>query len=162
MIMVLQMFDDLGVRLVLFDQVHNMMAGSFREHRRVLAHLRYLSNDLRAAIVCLGIASARNAIASDEQLARRFGIGELPAWQADDEFKALIGTVLRRLPLKEASMLDGVALNAIARNTRGNTARIFEMMGDLAASAIASGEERITRAAVEAWRPSLYDRTLAA
>ena len=70
-------------------------------------------------------------------------------------------TLLRHLPLRKASVLDTAALQTVIRSTRGNTARVFQLFGDLAVAAIGSGEERITTEAISAWRPSVYDRALA-
>lgn len=113
------------------------------------------------SLVCLGIDTARDAIAGDPQLARRFGQVELPAWQVEPDLRALIATLLRNLPLRDPSVLDIASLQTIVRATRGNTARIFELFGDLAVAAIRTGEERITTDAIGAWRPSVYDRSLA-
>ena len=161
MIMVLRLYADLGVRMVIFDETHNMLSGTFSDQRRILTQLRYLSNELRVSLICLGIDTARDAISGDPQLARRFGQVELPAWQVDADFRALIATVLRNLPLRDPSVLDIASLHTVIRATRGNTARIFELFGDLAVAAIRNGEERITADAIGAWRPSVYDRSLA-
>jgi hypothetical protein len=112
------------------------------------------------SLVCFGIDTARDAISGDPQLARRFGQAGLPAWQVDTDFRALIATVLRNLPLRDPSVLDVASLQTVIRVTRGNTARIFELFGDLAVAAIRNGEERITVDAINAWRTSVYDRSL--
>jgi hypothetical protein len=121
-----------------------------------------VSNELRLPLVCFGVSTAREAIASDPQLARRFGMVELPEWEVDVDFKGLMSTALKGLPLRRSTSLDVAALQTIIRSTRGNTARIFEMIGDLAVQAIKSGEERITAEMIAAWKPSIYERTLAA
>lgn len=36
---------DMGLRMIMIDEVHNLLAGSFREQRRFLNMLRFLSND---------------------------------------------------------------------------------------------------------------------
>lgn len=159
---VLRLLRDLEVRVIVFDEIHNLLAGGFREQRKMLAELRYLSNELMLSFVCFGTHDAREAFAGDSQLARRFGLSELGAWELDMEFAALIATVLKSLPLRAPSTLSADALKAIIRLTRGNTARIFEMMGDLAVEAIRSGEEQITDRHVEHWRPSLFERTIVA
>jgi hypothetical protein len=161
MIMMLRLYADLGVRMVIFDETHNMLSGTCSDQRRILTQLRYLSNELRVSLICLGIDTARDAISGDPQLARRFGQVELPAWQVDADFRALIATVLRNLPLRDPSVLDITSLHTVIRATRGNTARIFELFGDLAVAAIRNGDERITADAIGAWRPSVYDRSLA-
>jgi len=112
-------------------------------------------------VVCLGIETARDAIAGDPQLARRFSLVELPAWEVDADFRAMVATLLRHLPLRSASVLDTAALQTVIHSTRGNTARVFQLFGDLAVAAICSGEERIPADAIGAWRPSVYDRALA-
>lgn len=76
MCMALQLYKELGVRLLIFDEAHNMLAGTFRDQRRILTQLRYVSNELRLPLVCFGVSAAREAIASDPQLARRFGMVE--------------------------------------------------------------------------------------
>ena len=96
MIMVLRLYADLGVRMVIFDETHNLLSGTYSDQRRILTQLRYVSNELRVSLVCLGIDIARDAISGDPQLARRFGQVELPAWQVDADFRALIATLLRR------------------------------------------------------------------
>jgi hypothetical protein len=159
---VLRLLRDLEVRVIVFDEIHNLLAGGFREQRKMLAELRYLSNELMLSFVCFGTHDAREAFAGDSQLARRFGLSELGAWELDMEFAALIATVLKSLPLRAPSTLSADALKAIIRLTRGNTARIFEMMGDLAVEAIRTGEEQITDRHVEHWRPSLFERTIVA
>jgi hypothetical protein len=162
MCMALQLYSELGVRLLIFDEAHNMLAGSFRDQRRILTQLRYVSNELKLPLVCFGVFTAREAIASDAQLARRFGMMELPAWEVDVNFKGLISTALKGLPLRRPTSLEVVAMQTIIRSTRGNTARIFEMIGDLAVQAIKNGEERITAEMIVAWKPSMYERTLVA
>jgi hypothetical protein len=59
------------VRMLLLDEVHNNLAGTFREQRVVLNTLRYLSNELKISLVCFGVNEAREAISGDVQLARR-------------------------------------------------------------------------------------------
>jgi hypothetical protein len=79
---------DLEVRVIVFDEVHNLLAGGFREQRKILAELRYLSNELMLSFVCFGTHDAREAFAGDSQLARRFGLSELGAWDLDMDFAA--------------------------------------------------------------------------
>jgi len=93
MIMVPRLYADLGVRMVIFDEIHNMPSGTYSDQRRILTQLRYLSNELRVSLVCLGTDTARDAISGGPQLAR-FGQAELPAWQVDADFRALIATLL--------------------------------------------------------------------
>ena len=43
------------VRVIVIDEVHNLLAGSPREQRVILQLFRHLSNELKASLVFLGI-----------------------------------------------------------------------------------------------------------
>ena len=96
----IRLLKDSMVRVLVFDEVHNLLADSPREQRVILQLFRHLSNELKASLVCLGVADARDAIAGDVQLARRLDQLVLPRWKADEEFQELIAAILRSLPLK--------------------------------------------------------------
>nr|WP_307959320.1 TniB family NTP-binding protein [Sinorhizobium medicae] len=65
----LRIMEAIGVQVLVIDEVHNILAGTYREQRIVL---RFLSNRLRISLVCFGVNEAREAISGDVQLARRF------------------------------------------------------------------------------------------
>ena len=141
------------VRLLMLDEVHNILAGTAREQRIVLNMLRYLSNELKISLVCLGVSEAREALGGDVQLARRFEELVLPRWQGDEEFQELVVAILRHLPLKLASQISARALRHVLQVTDGVTARVFRLFNDLAIEAIASGTECISDDNIEGWRP---------
>jgi hypothetical protein len=141
------------VKLLMLDEVHNILAGSAKEQRILLNTLRYLSNELKISLVCFGVSEAREAINGDVQLARRFEELLLTRWQGDEEFQELIVAILRHMPLKLASQISARALRQVLQTTDGVTARIFAMFNDLAVEAIRSGTECISDASIEAWRP---------
>ena len=152
-IQVLRSLKRMDVKLLMVDEVHNILAGSAKEQRILLNTLRYLSNELKISLVCLGISEAREAIGGDIQLARRFEELLLDRWQGDEEFQELIVAILQYLPLKLASQISARALRQVLQVTDGITARIFAMLNDLAVEAITSGAECISDASIEAWRP---------
>lgn len=142
-----------GVQVLLIDEVHNIIAGTWREQRIVLNTLRFLSNEVQLSLVCFGITEAREAINGDVQLARRFDVINLPRWNADEEFEQLVLAVLRNLPLREASVLTARGLKRILRVTDGVTSKIFRVLSEVAIKAIETGVERISDEAIDAWRP---------
>lgn len=146
----------MDVRLLMLDEVHNVLAGSAKEQRILLNTLRYISNELKISLVCLGISEAREAIGGDVQLARRFEEFPLTRWQGDEDFQELIVAILRHLPLKLASQISARALRHVLQSTDGVTAQIFAMFNDLAIEAVRSGTECIEDASIEAWRPSTH------
>lgn len=71
----------LGVQVLLIDEIHDVIAGSWREQRIVLNTLRFLSNEANLSLVCFDITEAREAINGDVQLAGRFDVITLPRWK---------------------------------------------------------------------------------
>ncbi|WP_420136117.1 TniB family NTP-binding protein [Sinorhizobium meliloti] len=69
----------IGVQVLVIDEVHNILAGTYREQRIVLNTLRFLSNRLRISLVCFRVNEAREAIRG-VQLARRFEQFTLSRW----------------------------------------------------------------------------------
>lgn len=110
----------------------------------MLTVIRHLSNTLEIPLVLFGIQDAREALMHDRQLARRFRFVELPVWEPSEEFNALVGSVLRSLPLRRPSLLTTRALKMLAAHSQGVNANVFETLIELGVCAILSEEDRIT------------------
>lgn len=142
-----------NTKVLLIDEIHNILAGSHRDQRVVLNTLRFLSNELKMSLVCFGVTEAREAIHGDVQLARRFESFSLPRWSTNEEFEDLVRAVLRNLPLRQPSIITVKSLRHVLASTEGLTARIFIMLNALAVQAIETGLEQITDEAVLRWTP---------
>lgn len=149
----LRIMEAIGVQVLVIDEVHNILAGTYREQRIVLNTLRFLSNRLQISLVCFGVNDAREAIGGDVQLARRFEQFTLSRWAANDQFEILVALMLRNTPLRYPSVLTAKSLRRILQITEGITANIFHMINSLAIEAIENGTERITDEAIEKWEP---------
>jgi hypothetical protein len=150
----LRIMGAIGLQVLVIDEVHNILAGTYREQRIVLNTLRFLSNRLQISLVCFGVNEAREAIGGDVQLARRFEQLNLSRWAANEQFETLVASILRNTPLRQPSVLTPKTLRRILQITDGITANIFHMLGSLAIAAIESGSERITDDAVADWVPT--------
>lgn len=149
----MRIMEAIGVQVLVIDEVHNILAGTYREQRIVLNTLRFLSNRLQISLVCFGVNDAREAIGGDVQLARRFEQFTLSRWAANEQFEILISLILRNTPLRQPSVLTAKSLRRMLQISEGITANLFHMLNTLAIEAIESGQERITDAAVERWEP---------
>jgi hypothetical protein len=134
--------------MLVIDEVQNLIAGTYREQRRMLNLLRFLGNELRIPLVCLGSHEARDAIRGDAHLNSRFEPYGLPPWRHDADFHGLIGGLLWSLPLRLPSELTDSALKRLAEVNGGITDAIFKMIVSLATEAILTGTARITPAAI--------------
>lgn len=145
----LRLLGEIGPGMLVIDEVHSLQAGSIREQVRFLNMLRFLGNELRIPLVCVGTQQARNALRTDDQLVRRFEAFALPPWQNDTDFAGLIGSLQRTLPLRRPSEIGERTLKRLVEVTGGITAGVFSLMSMLAIAAIQSGEERIVAGDVE-------------
>jgi Bacterial TniB protein len=93
----------LGVRMLVIDEIHSLLAGTYREQRIALNAIRFLANDLRIPLVCVGTYEAKQALMTDQQLADRFEAAELPPWDDDSAFQQLLLSFESILPLREPS-----------------------------------------------------------
>jgi hypothetical protein len=150
---VIALLRDLGLRMIMIDEVHNLLAGTHREQRRFLNVLRYLSNELEVSLVCFGVSEAVDAIRGDVQLARRLDEHHLPNWRDDSKFSNMIQTLIAAMPLEKKSNRKVKSLRQILALTGGVTSRVFSLVKDLAIDAIRTGEECITDEAVANWSP---------
>jgi hypothetical protein len=134
----------LDVRMLIIDEIHAMLAGSFREQRIFLNTLRFLANDLRIPLVCLGTDEAKRALMTDQQLADRFEARELPAWAEDAAFQSLLASFAAILPLRHPSHLhEPKCLKRLLTLSGGITIRVCRLLEAAAIHAIESGHERI-------------------
>ena len=134
----------LEVRMLVIDEIHAMLSGTFREQRIFLNCLRFLANDLHLPLVCVGTNEAKQALMTDQQLADRFEARELPAWRDDTGFHQLLASFGSTLPLRRASALREARMRKrILHLTEGVTVRVCRLLEEAAVQAIASGGERI-------------------
>lgn len=135
----------IGVRVLVIDELHNLLSGSALQQRRLLNLLRWLGNELQIALVGVGTAEALRAIRSDDQLANRFEPFPLPLWVDNDGFRRLLSTLEAVLPLRRPSGLAEPALaSRILAGSEGVLGEIVSMVTRAAVLAISSGVEAIT------------------
>lgn len=131
-----------AVRMLVIDELHNMLAGSGAMQREFLNLLRFLGNELRIPIVGVGTREAYLAIRSDDQLENRFEPFLLPVWQEGKEFMALLASFAVAFPLRRPSDLQSTELaRSILARTEGTIGEISTLLTHAAIAAVKSGEE---------------------
>jgi hypothetical protein len=146
----LRLMRTVGVRMLIIDEVHNLLGATARRQRELLNLLRFIGNDLRIPIVCLGIRDAYLAIRSDDQLENRFHPLLLPPWEPGEEFARLLASFETVLPLREPSHLSTAPLyELILRRSEGTIGEIAALLTSATAAALLVGEERINCAIIE-------------
>ncbi len=132
------------VKMLIIDEIHNVLAGRNDKQHEFLNALRYLGNALKIPIVCVGIKDAYLAIRSDAQLENRFEPFLLPAWKTGPEYDSLLASITSVLPLKQPSNLNHpIVSNYILEKSDGILGEIFTLIRRAAATAIHTGHEMI-------------------
>lgn len=147
---VLSMMVKAKVRMLLVDEIHNVLAGSHRAHHEFLNLLREFTSVLRIPIVGAGIESAYNALQYDQQLRSRMPTVRLEPWKFNDDFFRLLASYEGRLPLKRPS---GLANDPLARmlfdRCLGSMGGLYTILKKATMEAIRNGQERVTVAIVK-------------
>ncbi len=135
-----------GVRMLVIDELHNLLAGKADARREFLNLIRFLGNTLRAPIVGVGTREAYLAIRSDPQLEKRFEPFLLPPWQEGGEFLALLASFAALFPLRRRSEIatPDMARYLLTRS-EGTLGEISALLTAAAVAAVESGEEVIDR-----------------
>ena len=96
--MALRLLRAAGVRVLVIDELHNVLAGRGDVRREFLNLIRFLGNELRIPLVGVGTREAYLAIRSDDQLENRFEPFTLPTLGAGRGGLLAAGQLRRVLP----------------------------------------------------------------
>jgi type II secretory pathway predicted ATPase ExeA len=140
-----RMLRETSVRVLVIDEVHNLLSGSRLNQRRLLNLLRWLGNELQIPLIAVGTAEALHAVQSDDQLANRFEPVRLPPWRDGEEYRQLLSTLEAVLPLRRPSHL---AIPALAEKmlsaAEGILGEVVSIVTRAAVRAVSTGTEAIT------------------
>ncbi len=138
-------------RMLVIDELHNLVAASIPRQREFLNLLRYLGNELRIPLACLGTREAYLVIRTDDQLENRFEPFLLPSWEDGAEFGRLLASFEAVLPLREPSGLGLPAMRAaILRRSEGTIGEVAALLAAATETVLLGGQERIDATSLEA------------
>jgi hypothetical protein len=98
------------VRMLVVDELHNVLAGRGDGRREFLNLIRFLGNELRIPLVGVGTREAYLAIRSDDQLENRFEPYTLPLWEPDEDACSLLAAFATSFPLRRPSPIATPAM----------------------------------------------------
>lgn len=145
---IINLLSRLNVKMLVIDEIHNVVAGNLNKQRCFLNTIKYLGSELQIPIVGVGIKEAfnaiPNAIQTDLQLANRFEPVLLPRWELNAEFLKLLASFEKMLSLKEPSNLAKTDLAIELFNmSEGIIGELNTVLIKAALKAVDSGEEHI-------------------
>lgn len=140
----LTLLKKVNVKVIVIDELHNLLAGSPQKQRLFLNLLRFLGNELKVSFVGVGTKDAYLAIRSDDQLENRFEPLLLPRWEYGEEYLRLLASYVSTLPLKKPSLMTQPAIaEFILEKSEGVIGEIVSLLKAAAQVVINSGEECI-------------------
>lgn len=144
--MSLSLLRSTGVRMLVIDELHNVLAGPGSSRREFLNLLRFLGNELRIPIIGVGTREAYLAVRSDDQLENRFEPVVLPLWTVSADTVSLLASFAAALPLQQPSSIatDDMAQYLLAR-CEGTIGELAHLLTAAAIAAVESGEESINQ-----------------
>lgn len=139
------LFKALGVKLLIVDEIHHLIAGSLNRQRDFRNALKSLGNETKISIIAAGIEEAYNAFSADPQMSSRFVPEELPLWRVGNAAGQLLATLERRTPLrKESKLKEPAKMSAMCERSEGTLGDMCDLFKALSVDAIRSGAECIT------------------
>jgi hypothetical protein len=102
---VINLIRKIGTRVIMLDEIHNLLAGSSSKQKEYLNVIKELGNELQIPIVGAGTKDALRAVNTDPQLGNRFEPFALQRWENNDEFLQLLASFEHMLPLRSPSDL---------------------------------------------------------
>jgi len=133
-----------SVKILILDEIHNLLAGTAAKQRTVMNVLKSLGNDLQISLVGVGTSDAALILQSDPQHMSRYDIVKLPKWEMDKSFRSLLKAFEERLPLKEPSSLTSKEkASLLFTYSKGNLGDLHRLLIDCAKQAIETGEEKV-------------------
>ncbi len=137
-------FEKIGVKILLIDELNNLISGSLAKQRKFLTVLKQLSNALKLPIVAAGTEEAVRAVQSDPQLSNRFEPFILPRWALNKDFQRLLRTYEQMLPLRQPSGLSKKEMTQeIWARSEGTIGEVFALLKKAAILAIRNETECI-------------------
>jgi type II secretory pathway predicted ATPase ExeA len=133
-----------GVRMLVIDELHNVLAGRDASRREFLNLLRFLGNELRIPLVGVGTRDAYLAIRADDQLENRFEPIILPLWAESPETLSLLASFASSFPLRSPSPIaTAESARYLLARSEGTIGELTRLLTEAAVAAVDSGEEAI-------------------
>jgi hypothetical protein len=142
----LQLLREVNVKVLIIDELHNILGAKENVRRQFLNLIRFLGNELRIPIVGVGTRDAYLAIRSDPQLENRFEPMPLPVWEEGEDLLKLLSSFCSMMPLKSRSNIatEEMSKYVLSRTDR-TIGEIAKLLTAATLVAIETGEEAINQ-----------------
>ena len=149
---VVQVLRAIKLRVLIIDELHNILAGATVKQQQFLNMIKYLGNELQISIVGCGTGDLLRAVSIDPQIQNRFIPELLPKWQMNKEFRQLLKSFEQVLPLRLPSVLyEPMLASKILAMTEGTIGEVSTLLNMASICAIREGSEQINAEVLNAY-----------
>lgn len=142
---VVDVLREIQLKVLVVDELHNILAGASVKQQQLLNMIKYLGNVLQISIVGCGTGDLLRAVSIDPQIQNRFIPELLPKWQMNKEFRQLLMSFERVLPLRSPSSLHEAQMaSKILAMCEGTIGELSKLLNLAAIHALKHGGEQIT------------------
>lgn len=132
------------VRMLVIDEIHNILSAKIDQRTVYLNGLKFLSNELQVPVVLIGTIEAMRALQSDQQLGNRFEPYHIPRWKNDEHYARFLAGLCAAMRLRDGG--NWRSKSFVARfhaMSEGLTGETWKLMCRVAECAIKTRMERI-------------------
>lgn len=135
----------LNVRVLIIDEIHNILNGSPARQKQIMSAIRDLSSTLKMPIILAGVKEALRAVNTEDQISSRYRPEYLTKWKMDKDYISLLATIISKLPLKKQStIMNADDAQEILNVSNSYIGEIVNLIKVAAVYAIKTGSEKIT------------------
>lgn len=132
----LQLLGAVGTRVLILDEVNNLLIGKVDQRAMVLNSLKSLSNELKIPVVAMGTQDAVRVFQTDQQLGNRFEPIGIPRWALSKDYAVFIARYVQRLELKQESNFRSKELvgriHNMSEGLTGETCKLLALAAEMA------------------------------
>ena len=135
----------LNVRVLIIDEIHNILNGSPARQKQIMSAIRDLSSKLTMPVILAGVKEALRAVNTEDQISSRYRPEYLTKWKMDKDYISLLATTISKLPLKKQStIINKEDAQEILELCNGYIGEIVNLIKAAAVHAIKTESERVT------------------
>lgn len=141
----LKLMRDIGMRVLIVDEVGNLLEGSKSAQRLAMNTLKAIMNEIGRPLVAAGTEDALQAIRTDQQILSRLAPIPLQPFKCDKQFSLLLAGFEMMLPLRVPSNFgkDSNLVRKVHLMTGGVIGNVSDLLNRAAEHAIKSGIEYV-------------------
>lgn len=149
--MVIDVLREINLQLLIIDEGNYTESGSVPKQKIFLNALRYLGGELQISIVTAGTEEMMRVIRTVPAVENRFIPAFLPLWECNEDYRKLLASFERLIPLEYPSGLSSKALSTLIHTLTGGTiGELKILLAKAAEYAMCNNIGKITKKVIDA------------